>query len=89
MFPINASSFSELMAGDQLIIYAIMSVLNALILFFASMKFILVLQQVMVPLQIIRLISNLMKTIQIITVLIMMMKIHIMKTLKKTVIVNR
>lgn len=45
MFPINASSFSELMAGDQLIIYAIMSVLNALILFFASMKFILVLQQ--------------------------------------------
>lgn len=45
MFPINATSFSQLMTGDQIIIYAVMSVLNALIIFFASMKFILVLQQ--------------------------------------------
>jgi len=45
MFPTLANSFSELMAGDQILIYLIMSVLNALILFFASMKFVLVLQQ--------------------------------------------
>lgn len=45
MFPIGIESFSQLLAGDQIAIYAIMSVINAVILFYASMKFILVLQQ--------------------------------------------
>lgn len=45
MFPINVNNFSQLLSGDQILIYAVMSVINAVILFMSSMKFILVLQQ--------------------------------------------
>lgn len=45
MFPIGVSKFSELIIGWQLYIYIGISILNAIMLFFASMKFILVLQQ--------------------------------------------
>ena len=45
MFPTYASSFKQLFTGEQIAIYLSISVLNAVLLFFASMKFILVLQQ--------------------------------------------
>ena len=45
MFPIGIKNFAELYSGDQILIYVIISVINATILFMASMKFILVLQQ--------------------------------------------
>lgn len=45
MLPTQATSFSQLFTGDQLAVYLSLSALNAVLLFFASMKFILVLQQ--------------------------------------------
>ncbi len=45
MFPIRVDSFSQLYTGDQLVVYIALSVMNAMLLFFASMKFLLVLQQ--------------------------------------------
>lgn len=45
MYPLNVEKFSALFTGDQIIVYLSMCVLNAMLLFFASMKFILVLQQ--------------------------------------------
>lgn len=45
MFPTDAISFRELFSGQQIYVYLGMSALNALLLFFATMKFLLVLQQ--------------------------------------------
>ncbi len=45
MFPTDVSTFSQFFTGDQLAVFITLSVLNAVLLFFASMKFILVLQQ--------------------------------------------
>ena len=45
MLPTQVSTFSQLFTGDQLAIYLSLSALNTVLLFFASMKFILVLQQ--------------------------------------------
>lgn len=45
MFPIGISSFSEVLLTKQMIIRLIISVANALLIFFSSMKFILVMQQ--------------------------------------------
>ena len=45
MFPIGVKNFAELYSGDQILIYVILSVVNAVLLIMASMKFILVLQQ--------------------------------------------
>ena len=45
MFPIGIDNFAQLFSSDQIIIYIVMSLLNAGLLFMASMKFILVLQQ--------------------------------------------
>ncbi|MBQ3116034.1 MAG: UDP-N-acetylmuramoyl-tripeptide--D-alanyl-D-alanine ligase [Clostridia bacterium] len=45
MFPIEASSFAELFANGQIAIYLGISVFNAILLFYASLKFLLVLQQ--------------------------------------------
>ena len=45
MFPIGIESFSQLYTSKQIILYLVMSVLNSVILFFSSFKFILVLQQ--------------------------------------------
>ena len=45
MFPINIESFSELFTGYTLWIMLTISVLNGVLLFFASMKFLLALQQ--------------------------------------------
>ena len=45
MIPTSVQSFKELFTGDQIAVYVAISVLNALMLFFASMKFLLVLQQ--------------------------------------------
>lgn len=45
MLPAFATEFSQTLKGAQLPAYIIISVLNALMLFYASMKFILVLQQ--------------------------------------------
>ena len=45
MFPTDASSFRELFSGQQIYVYLGISALNALLLFFATMKFLLVLQQ--------------------------------------------
>ena len=45
MFPLEVEKFFELFIGNQLLAYAFLCVLNATIIFFASMKFILVLQQ--------------------------------------------
>lgn len=45
MFPIGVQSFSELFSGGQLSVYILISIVNAVVLFLASMKFILVLQQ--------------------------------------------
>ena len=45
MFPTTVTEFNRLFTGDQLTVYLSLSVLNAVLLFFSSMKFILVLQQ--------------------------------------------
>ncbi len=45
MFPTLATEFSELFTSSQIIFYVALSLLNGLILFLASMKFLLVLQQ--------------------------------------------
>lgn len=45
MYPLNVEQFSALFTGEQIMVYFFLSVLNATLLFFASMKFILVLQQ--------------------------------------------
>ncbi len=45
MFPLYIQNLSELFSAENLIIYLSISVFNAIILFFASFKFILVLQQ--------------------------------------------
>ena len=45
MFPLEISKFNEIFSGAQFAIYAVMSVLNAVLLLYASMKFLLVLQQ--------------------------------------------
>ncbi len=45
MFPIYVTSFSELFTTNQILAYVIISIANGLILYFSSMKFLLVLQQ--------------------------------------------
>jgi len=45
MFPTDATSFSQLFEGSQIWIYLGISIVNAVILFYCSMKFLLVLQQ--------------------------------------------
>ena len=45
MLPTQANSFSELLSGGQIILYVILSLINGTLLFFASLKFLLVLQQ--------------------------------------------
>ena len=45
MFPLDVEKFLELFIGNQLFAYAFLSVLSATLIFFCSMKFILVLQQ--------------------------------------------
>jgi len=45
MYPIGIESYADLFTGEQILIYVIMCVLNAGLIFFSSMKFILVLQQ--------------------------------------------
>ncbi len=45
MYPLNVEKFSALFTGEQIMVYLSLCVLNAVLLFFASMKFILVLQQ--------------------------------------------
>lgn len=45
MFPTNATSFSQLFSGNQITVYVTLAVANGILLFFASLKFILVLQQ--------------------------------------------
>ncbi len=45
MFPLDFSSFSEMLNTTQYLIYLGISLLNGTLLFFASMKFILVMQQ--------------------------------------------
>jgi len=45
MFPLNLTEFSEIFNTTQILLYIGISALNALLLFFSSMKFLLVLQQ--------------------------------------------
>lgn len=45
MFPIFANSFSDLFTTNQVLLYVLLSLLNGFVLFFSSMKFLLVLQQ--------------------------------------------
>lgn len=45
MFPIFATEFSQLFTTNQILLYLVLSIANGLILFLASMKFLLVLQQ--------------------------------------------
>ena len=45
MLPTTVTQFKDLFTGDELTVYIVLSVVNAILLFFASMKFILVLQQ--------------------------------------------
>lgn len=45
MFPIGISSFSDVLGTRQMVIRLIISLANALLIFFSSMKFILVMQQ--------------------------------------------
>lgn len=45
MYPLDFSSFTEFLSSTQFLIYLGISLLNGTLLFFASMKFILVLQQ--------------------------------------------
>lgn len=45
MFPLFATEFSDLFTTNQVIVYLLISLFNGLILFFSSMKFLLVLQQ--------------------------------------------
>ena len=44
MIPTSVTSFKELFTGDQLTLYLLISAINAVVLYFASMKFLLVLQ---------------------------------------------
>lgn len=45
MFPIGIEKFTDLFGGANVIIYPLLSIGNGILLFFASMKFLLVLQQ--------------------------------------------
>ena len=45
MFPLDIEYFGQLLQGNQWIIYGILCALNAVLLFFSSQKFFLVLQQ--------------------------------------------
>lgn len=45
MFPLFANNFSELFTANQILLYVVLSLLNGVVLFFSSMKFLLVLQQ--------------------------------------------
>lgn len=45
MFPTDVSSFKDLFTTDQTIVYVVLSVVNGILLLFASLKFLLVLQQ--------------------------------------------
>lgn len=45
MFPIFVTEFSQLFTTNQILLYLVLSIANGLILFLASMKFLLVLQQ--------------------------------------------
>lgn len=45
MLPTQANSFSELFTNGQIILYVVLSVINGVLLYFASLKFLLVLQQ--------------------------------------------
>ena len=45
MIPTSVQSFKELFTSEQLVVYIVISLINAGLLFFASMKFLLVLQQ--------------------------------------------
>lgn len=45
MLPTQANSFYELFTGGQIFIYVFLSLVNGVLLFFASLKFLLVLQQ--------------------------------------------
>ncbi len=45
MFPLDAKSFSQIFSANSLHTYLLISVINGIMLFFASMKFLLVLQQ--------------------------------------------
>ncbi len=45
MFPTDASTFSQFLSNNQFIIYAVIAALNGVLLFFSSVKFLLVLQQ--------------------------------------------
>ncbi len=45
MFPTEVSSFSQLFTTNQVIVYLILSIANGILLLFASMKYLLVLQQ--------------------------------------------
>ena len=45
MFPISVQNFSQLFTSEQLVLYFSMCAINAIVLFYSSIKFILVLQQ--------------------------------------------
>ena len=45
MIPTSVNGFKDLFTGDQLAVYLVISAINAVLLFFASIKFILVFQQ--------------------------------------------
>ena len=45
MFPLNVNSFSQIFSSSQIVVYLVVSILNAVVIFMASMKFLLVLQQ--------------------------------------------
>ncbi len=45
MFPLYVDNFLDLFVGDQLFVYAFLCIMSATLIFFSSMKFILVLQQ--------------------------------------------
>ena len=45
MIPTGVENFKDLFTGDQISVYIIISIMNAVLLFCASMKFLLVLQQ--------------------------------------------
>lgn len=45
MYPLSLAGFTDIFTTNQIVIYLIISFSNALLLFFASMKFLLVLQQ--------------------------------------------
>ena len=45
MFPASVGSFNELLSGSQILVYLTLAIGNSILLFFASTKFMLVLQQ--------------------------------------------